>query len=77
MNLSIFREYDIRGVHPTELTDDTVRRIAMAFGTILRGRGLKRISVGGDVRLHTPRAQGDLHRRGRTPPASTSSTSAP
>jgi phosphomannomutase/phosphoglucomutase len=54
MNLSIFREYDIRGVHPTELTDDTVRRIAMAFGTILRGRGLRRISVGGDVRLHTP-----------------------
>lgn len=54
MNLSIFREYDIRGIHPTELTDDTVRRIAMAFGTILQGRGLKRISVGGDVRLHTP-----------------------
>jgi phosphomannomutase/phosphoglucomutase len=54
MNLSIFREYDIRGVHPSELTDDTVRRIAMAFGTVLRGRGLKRISVGGDVRLHTP-----------------------
>lgn len=54
MNLSIFREYDIRGVHPTELTDDTVRRIAGAFGTILRGKGLKRVSVGGDVRLHTP-----------------------
>jgi phosphomannomutase/phosphoglucomutase len=54
MNLSIFREYDIRGVHPAELTDDTVRRIAMAYGTVLRGRGLKRISVGGDVRLHTP-----------------------
>ncbi|HLP42132.1 MAG TPA: phosphomannomutase/phosphoglucomutase [Fibrobacteria bacterium] len=55
MNLSIFREYDIRGLHPTELTDDTVRRIAMAFGTILRNRNLKTVSVGGDVRLHTPR----------------------
>lgn len=54
MNLSIFREYDIRGIHPTELTPDTVRRIAMAFGTILGQRGLKKISVGGDVRLHTP-----------------------
>jgi phosphomannomutase / phosphoglucomutase len=54
MNLSIFREYDIRGLHPQDLTPDTVRRIAMAFGSVLRERGLKRISVGGDVRLHTP-----------------------
>lgn len=54
MNDSIFREYDIRGLHPQDLTPDTVRRIAMAFGTVLKERGLKRISVGGDVRLHTP-----------------------
>jgi len=54
MNLSIFREYDIRGRHPEELTPDTVRRIAMAFGTLLSERGLRKISVGGDVRLHTP-----------------------
>ncbi|MDB5102804.1 MAG: phosphomannomutase / phosphoglucomutase [Fibrobacteres bacterium] len=53
MNNSIFREYDIRGLHPQDLTPDTVRRIAMAFGTVLKERGLKRISVGGDVRLHT------------------------
>ena len=54
MNLSIFREYDIRGLHPTELTADTVSRIGGAFGTVLRERGLKKIAVGGDVRLHTP-----------------------
>ncbi len=54
MNLSIFREYDIRGLHPTELTADTVRLIGGAFGTVLRERGLKKIAVGGDVRLHTP-----------------------
>ena len=53
MNNSIFREYDIRGLHPQDLTPDTVRRIAMAFGSVLRERGLKKISVGGDVRLHT------------------------
>ena len=53
MNSSIFREYDIRGLHPQDLTPDTVRRIAMAFGSVLRERGLKKISVGGDVRLHT------------------------
>lgn len=54
MNSSIFREYDIRGLHPEDLTPDTVRRIAMAFGSVLIERGLKKISVGGDVRLHTP-----------------------
>ncbi len=54
MNPSIFREYDIRGLHPQDLNSDTVRRIAKAFGSVLRERGLKRISVGGDVRLHTP-----------------------
>lgn len=54
MNSSIFREYDIRGLHPEDLTADTVRRIAMAFGSVMVERGLKRIAVGGDVRLHTP-----------------------
>jgi phosphomannomutase/phosphoglucomutase len=54
MNNTIFREYDIRGLHPQDLTPDTVSRIAKAFGTVLRERGLKTISVGGDVRLHTP-----------------------
>ncbi len=53
MITSIFREYDIRGLHPQELTPDTISRIAKAFGSVLRERGLKRISVGGDVRLHT------------------------
>lgn len=54
MNPSIFREYDIRGLHPQDLTPDTVRRIAGAFGSMLREKGLKKIAVGGDVRLHTP-----------------------
>lgn len=53
MNLSIFREYDIRGVVPRDLDDDGVIRIAKAFGTLLRSQGKKRISVGGDVRLST------------------------
>ncbi len=54
MNNSIFREYDIRGLHPQDLNPDTVARIGGAFGTMLRERGLRKISVGGDVRLHTP-----------------------
>ncbi len=51
---AIFREYDIRGIVPSELSQDTIVKIAKAFGTILRQRNLKTISVGGDVRLHTP-----------------------
>src|SRR5688500_10417569 len=54
MNPSIFREYDIRGLHPQDLTVDTVQRIAKAFGATLLEKGLKKVSVGGDVRLHTP-----------------------
>lgn len=54
MNSSIFREYDIRGLFPQDLNPDTVTRIGGAFGTVLRERGLRKVAVGGDVRLHTP-----------------------
>ena len=54
LNPTIFREYDIRGLHPQDLHPDAVRRIGGAFGTVLREKGLKKIAVGGDVRLHTP-----------------------
>ncbi len=50
---SIFREYDIRGLVPSELNPETIALIGKAFGTHLRVLGLKTISVGGDVRTHT------------------------
>ncbi len=53
MNSSIFREYDIRGLVPQELNAETVNSIAKAFGTLLREKGAKLISMGGDVRTHT------------------------
>jgi phosphomannomutase/phosphoglucomutase len=53
MNTTIFREYDIRGLVPSELNIDTVALIAKAFGTHLHNLDLKRIAVGGDVRTHT------------------------
>ncbi len=55
MSLSptIFREYDIRGLVPSELNVDSITLIAKAFGTHLRSLNLKTISVGGDVRTHT------------------------
>ena len=51
----IFREYDIRGDAERDLTDDVVEAIGRAYGAWLRERSVDRVSVGGDVRLSTPR----------------------
>lgn len=51
----IFREYDIRGVAETELTDETVRLIGMAYGTWLCERGTNKVTLGGDARISTKR----------------------
>lgn len=53
MKSYIFREYDIRGVVGTDLTDDVVRDIGRGFGTYVRRHGGKTISLGGDVRHST------------------------
>ena len=53
MHSYIFREYDIRGVVRTDLTDDVVRDIGRGFGTYVLRHGGKAISLGGDVRLST------------------------
>ncbi len=47
---SIFREYDIRGIVETELTDDIVEKIASAFATVYLREGVKKISIGMDGR---------------------------
>ncbi len=46
----IFREYDIRGLHATELTDETAEAVGRAFATILRREGGARAALGRDVR---------------------------
>jgi phosphomannomutase/phosphoglucomutase len=51
----IFREYDIRGVADADLTDGVVELIGRSFGTWLAGRNVRRIALGGDVRLSTGR----------------------
>lgn len=51
----IFREYDIRGVADTELTDAAVRDIARAFATVLIRQGRLKISVGRDLRPSSER----------------------
>ena len=64
MNISpdIFREYDIRGDAERDLTDGVVEAIGGAYGAWLRERSVDRVSVGGDVRLSTPRIRAALTR---------------
>lgn len=47
MNLSIFKSYDIRGIYPTELDDETAERIGRAF---VQHLGAPTVAVGRDMR---------------------------
>jgi phosphomannomutase/phosphoglucomutase len=47
----IFREYDIRGVVETDLTESTVLNLGKAIGTYLLAHGIKEMVVGRDCRL--------------------------
>lgn len=52
----IFREYDIRGVADSELTDEVIRTIGQAYASWLIRNGVTgSVSLGGDARLSTPR----------------------
>ncbi|MDQ3064057.1 MAG: phosphomannomutase/phosphoglucomutase [Acidobacteriota bacterium] len=55
MNKNIFREYDIRGIVGPDLTDETVTTVAKAIGTFFRRNGAKRIAIGFDARVSSPR----------------------
>src|SRR5579864_5014697 len=51
VNPKIFGAYDVRGVYPTDLNDETAYRIGRAFAQYL---GVERIAVGRDMRLSSP-----------------------
>ena len=55
MNPNVFREYDIRGLHDVDLTDTFVRDLGRAVGTHLGRRGARRLVLGRDCRLSSPR----------------------
>ena len=57
MNASIFREYDIRGIVETDFSDEVVRNLGKAFGTVMRQRNYSTIAVGYDLRLSSPHLQ--------------------
>ncbi|MBN2356244.1 phosphomannomutase/phosphoglucomutase [candidate division KSB1 bacterium] len=54
MNESIFREYDIRGIVRTDLTDNVVHNLGRAYGTWMHRRNHRVVAVGYDVRLSSP-----------------------
>ncbi len=56
----IFREYDIRGVVDKDLTDEVVDLLGKGIGTYFVRHGVKRVTIGGDVRLSTERFRKDL-----------------
>ena len=51
---NIFREYDIRGVYPTDINEDVSYTIGRAFGSYLRNLGKIDCIVGQDNRYSSP-----------------------
>ena len=54
----IFREYDIRGVADRDMQSELVVDLGRAVGTFWKREGARRIALGRDCRLSSPR----LHR---------------
>lgn len=48
---TIFREYDIRGIYPTQLNEQVVKTIGYLLGLKMKQRACKNVSVGYDARL--------------------------
>ena len=55
MNPHVFRQYDIRGHAERDFDDDFVHALGLSLGTFYEKRGLKRVAVGRDCRLSSPR----------------------
>jgi phosphomannomutase/phosphoglucomutase len=55
INPSIYREYDIRGLASSDLSDGNVLRFARGAGTYYREHGQTKLFVGRDMRISSPR----------------------
>jgi phosphomannomutase/phosphoglucomutase len=60
MNPAVFREYDIRGGADRDLGDMFVRELGRSIGSHLAEHGARRITLGRDCRLHSPRLHAAL-----------------
>ena len=54
LDKNIFRGYDIRGVYPTNLDEDTAYTFGLGFGTHIKRLGKDKCVVGHDNRLSSP-----------------------
>ena len=54
LDKKIFRGYDIRGVYPTNIDEDTAYTFGLGFGTHIQRIGKKKCVVGHDNRLSSP-----------------------
>ena len=54
LNKNIFRGYDIRGVYPTELDEDTAYTFGRGYATHIKRLGKTKVVVGHDNRLSSP-----------------------
>ncbi|HEV2447598.1 MAG TPA: phosphomannomutase, partial [Candidatus Sulfopaludibacter sp.] len=52
---TIFREYDIRGIADDELRSDGIEKLGQAMGTYLQRHAGKKVALGRDTRLSSPR----------------------
>ena len=60
INKNIFRGYDIRGVYPSEIDEDTAYTIGLGFGSKIREMGKTSCVVGHDNRLSSDALYGAL-----------------
>ena len=54
MNKNIFRGYDVRGIYPEELDEDTAYTFGLGFGTHIKNLGKTECVIGHDNRLSSP-----------------------
>jgi phosphomannomutase/phosphoglucomutase len=62
INPTIFREYDIRGIADTDLTDENVYVFGRGLGTYYRSHGETKVVTARDVRISSPRITATLQR---------------
>jgi len=55
VNPRIFRQYDVRGTVDEDLTEEVVEQLGQGYGAYVVNRGARRVSVGYDARLSSPR----------------------
>lgn len=62
INKNIFREYDVRGIADTDLSDEFAELLGQAFGSRIRQENGKTVVMGRDVRESSPRLAAALAR---------------